>query len=55
MPIVAGTPPDLPSPTDEQRLMMLTLESGAGQKRAAVWHIHVIEVSEAAVASQSSW
>lgn len=35
--------------------MMLTLEAGAGQKRAAVWHVHVLELSEAAVAAQGTW
>jgi hypothetical protein len=35
--------------------MMLTLEAGAGQKRAAVWHIHVLEVSEATVNAHTKW
>lgn len=51
----AGTPPDLAAPSDEDRLMMLTLEAGAGQKRAAVWHIHVLKVSETTVNAHSQW
>ena len=35
--------------------MMITLEAGAGQKRAAVWHIHIIETSEEAVSAQTEW
>jgi len=35
--------------------MMLTLEAGEGQKRAAVWHIHIIETSEKAVSAQTEW
>jgi hypothetical protein len=35
--------------------MMLTLEAGEGQKRAAVWHIHIIETSEQAVSAQTDW
>jgi hypothetical protein len=35
--------------------MMLTLEAGEGQKRAAVWHIHIIETSEEAVSAQTEW
>ena len=35
--------------------MMLTLEAGAGQKRAAVWHVHIIETSEEAVSAQIEW
>lgn len=34
---------------------MLTLEAGAGQKRAAVWHIHVVEVSQQQVNDQQEW
>ena len=34
---------------------MLTLEAGAGQKRAAVWHVHIIETSEEAVSAQIEW
>lgn len=34
---------------------MITLEAGAGQKRAAVWHVHVLEVSEAAVTAHDKW
>jgi len=34
---------------------MLTLEAGAGQKRAAVWHVHIIETSEDAVSAQIEW
>jgi hypothetical protein len=51
----AGTPLDLNAPTDEERLLMINLEAGAGQKRAAIWHVHVVETTEAAVAAQSKW
>jgi hypothetical protein len=35
--------------------MMLNLEAGAGQKRAAVWHVHVIKTSEASVNGHTDW
>jgi hypothetical protein len=35
--------------------MMLNLEAGAGQKRAAVWHVHIIDTSEEAVSAQTEW
>jgi hypothetical protein len=53
--MIAGTPLDLKAPSDEERLMMLNLEAGAGQKRAAVWHVHVIKTSVAAVNAQTDW
>jgi hypothetical protein len=53
--IVAGTPAYLKAPSDEERLMMLDLEAGADQKRAAVWHVHVIKTSEASVNAQTDW
>ena len=42
-------------PADEERIALLTLEAGAGQKRAAVWHVHVVEVSQEAVERQKEW
>lgn len=35
--------------------MMINLEAGAGQKRAAVWHIHILEVTESTVNAHTKW
>ncbi|CAD6589323.1 MAG: hypothetical protein TREMPRED_005335 [Tremellales sp. Tagirdzhanova-0007] len=51
----AGTPRSLPGPSDEHRLLTITLKPGPSQKRAAVWHVHVIEVAEDEVNGVTEW
>ncbi|WWD15823.1 hypothetical protein CI109_100247 [Kwoniella shandongensis] len=48
----AGTPSDVPPPTDEDRLVVLSLPS---KKRSAIWHVHVLEVDQEVVESTSTW
>ncbi|WWC61246.1 uncharacterized protein I303_103827 [Kwoniella dejecticola CBS 10117] len=48
----AGTPPSLPAPEDEERLMMLALPS---KKNGAVWHVHILEVNEDVVECIEQW
>ncbi|RSH91249.1 hypothetical protein EHS25_009548 [Saitozyma podzolica] len=51
----AGTPPSLPPPSDDVRIMMLALESAKKGKRGAVWHIQVVEVEERVVDAILDW
>ncbi|WRT67027.1 uncharacterized protein IL334_003993 [Kwoniella shivajii] len=50
----AGTPNSLPSPKDEERLMMLSLPSKKG-KHGSIWHVHVLEVKEDVVECIQEW
>ncbi|WWC69586.1 uncharacterized protein I206_103529 [Kwoniella pini CBS 10737] len=48
----AGTPPSLPAPEDEERLMMLALPS---KKNGSIWHVHILEVNEDVVECIQQW
>jgi hypothetical protein len=50
----AGTPQTFDPPSDDKRLLMLALGESK-HKRTSIWHVHVLETSEAAVDAQTFW
>lgn len=52
--IAAGTPENLDTPTDDERLLMLAMGESK-HKRTSIWHVHVLETSEAAVNASTPW
>lgn len=51
----AGSPRDLPVPTDDDLLISLTLEPVKKNKPVEVWHVHALKVSERSVDDISEW
>jgi diphosphoinositol-polyphosphate diphosphatase len=53
--VQAGSPRDLPVPTDDDLLISLTLEPVKKNKSVEVWHVHALKVSERPVDDIREW
>jgi hypothetical protein len=42
--ILAGTPKDLPAPSDDDQLLQIDLNPSSAHKRSSVWHVQLLTV-----------